>query len=222
MSISSRPHSPRLKSVERYNFLADTWEMVADIPEVVSNIYTFSIHGKLLCLAMQSIQKDESENIFVDWFYEYDSLSDKWKDAVDSNEISTNVRKCLCNCLSTDGALTVCHKTNRIYIVTNNLIQFIPWQLDDGDVTMNSVHNVPPLEALQNGNFSNYQAIVCNDRLYVIGGEEYKSQREVFPQSHVYMFDTNSQKWSQKSCMSTHRSRFGIVELCKYYRICSY
>lgn len=197
------------------DFNANRWESVERLPILASGVQVFELHGKLLCTAFEMIKFnygiESEEEVELKGFYEYNYLSDGWKDATDC--FSEAALKCLHDCLQNSGAMAVCSQSNKIYTVTDQSVNCIHSEIDDGDLFCKTVEPLPPIENFISKGHANHVVLIYNGDLYVFGGEERISQTEIYPTSAMYCFDKNDNSWKTKACMHEPRSRFSAVIL---------
>ncbi|XP_021379631.1 kelch-like protein diablo [Mizuhopecten yessoensis] len=213
------PLCPRTKRVERFNLDSQHWQTVADLPILASGVHAFEVHGRLICTAFELIhyrsqEQDIEREVRLEGIYEYDILQDRWKDATDY--FSPDTIQCLHNCLMNSGSIAVCPKTNKVYTVTDREVNCISVELDDGDIFCKTVEKLPNIQTFVEESHSCHVAVVCDEVLYVFGGEVRVSQSEVYSTASGYKFDPRYNTWLPIRDMLEPRSKCDVVELGGY------
>ncbi|XP_050413334.1 kelch-like protein 12 isoform X1 [Patella vulgata] len=203
------PLCPRLKSVERYNIIEDTWDKVADLPTLASGAQILNFHGRMFVTAFELISRQidrNEENMSV---LEYDPLHDKWKDATHffPEETLQLFQECLQKC----GNIVVSAKKNSIFIITDKSVYSLQLMLVDGEMSCNKAVTLPSVGHFQEGKNSHYSSIMCDNNLFVLGGDLQHSQLEIYPIADVSLF--NGETWIKRASMLEPRSMFDVVEL---------
>lgn len=212
--IAFRFFSPRLKGVERFNPAAGQWTAAAEFPMLSSATVALNLHGHLLCSALEPIKVGRAIQATETGIFEYDFISNEWRDA--KRLFSIEVLHALDDCQETDGAITVCQKTNTIYTVATSQICMLPVLLINGEVQCSQVRLLPrPHEFMAQGHCK-HSAVVLDGKLYVLGGDGKMGGMDPVASNLVIMFDSEQNKWIRKASMLQPRIKMGIAELSVY------
>ena len=216
------PMCPRLRTVEKYDFRNNEWKTcVNDLPMFASGVHVFSILGKLFCTTFEMSSEENltsNPKSYYPGFYEYDNIHNYWKNTIYCfTPDGTNVIQ---KCLQNSGSIAVCSKTNKIYTISKSDVHCIRTQLDDGEVMFCDPEQLPNLRTTEV--YSNHTAVVYNENLYVLGGDERISASEIFPTAAVYMLDNGEKKWVTKCSMQEPRARFSSAVVGNYKSYITY
>ena len=210
LNFIDRPMCPRLRAVERYDFKENKWDNnVENLPILASGVQVFNIHGKLFCTSFE-MSHDQTFTGLSDsvssspGFFEYDNLLNTWKDV--SDQFSVGATRVIHECLQNSGSICVCSRTNQIYTVSVVDVHVVSSSIEDGDVTFGNPVRLADL--MQANLYSNHTAVMFQDHLYVLGGDERISASEIFPTASVYMYDDVNERWISKCSMQEPRARF--------------
>ena len=138
------------------------------------------------------------------------------------------------SCLTSGGAVTLCPRTNKLYIGTSNAIHIftIGHQQDvtaaesnkqqqhkenkavGGDLTIESAshHTFPMPSELQAINYGEFGLAVFGGHLWLIGGHNKRAEFEVEALDCLWSMDTENGTWEQKQSMLEKRAKMAVVE----------
>ncbi|KAK7482772.1 hypothetical protein BaRGS_00025938, partial [Batillaria attramentaria] len=210
------PQCPRLKGVEKLDPLTHAWTKCADLPMLSSGAVAFNLHGHLFCSAYEPINMGRAAAAVATetGIFEYNIINDEWVDAKEN--FSEEALDSIDNCLQAAGDIAVCERTNTIYTVSNSEVTSISVVHREGSVYVTQRRLLPwPREFFSEG-YCYHSAVVLDERLYVIGGDERTQGSENVPTNLVIMFDPERNRWVRKANLLEPRAKldavvFGIV-----------
>lgn len=192
------PCSPRLQTVEQYDVLEDTWRSTTQFPVLASSLYAVEMFGKLVCFTSYSTG-------FIAAF-EFDPIQLKWRNC--STEFPESVLKTIQECFKETGALCYCEESSMLYVLCNNNTYAYRIVCDSGDFSVGATQcwRYP-----MNPSLASFATVTLDKDLYVIGGEERLSVRDVTQVNDVMRCNVQCHEWTQVTPMLEPRASFDAV-----------
>lgn len=192
------PCSPRLQTVEQFDVIEDTWRSTTQFPVLASSLYAVEMFGKLVCFTSYSTG-------FIAAF-EFDPIQLKWRNC--STEFPESVLKTIQECFKETGALCYCEESSMLYVLCNNNTYAYRIVCDSGDFSVGATQcwRYP-----MNPSLASFATVTLDKDLYVIGGEERLSVRDVTQVNDVMRCNVQCHEWTQVTPMLEPRASFDAV-----------
>lgn len=184
--------------MEQYDVIEDTWKSTTQFPVLASSLYAVEMLGKLICFT--------SFSTFVIGVFEFDLIQLKWKDC--SLLFPENALKSIMECFKVTGAITYCSESNVLFVLCNNNTNAYSIDCDNGDLRVSGIQN---WKYPMNPSLASFAAVVLNKDLYVLGGEERLSVRDVTQVNDVMRCNIQHKKWDEVTPMLEARASFDAV-----------
>ncbi|XP_061187398.1 actin-binding protein IPP-like [Saccostrea echinata] len=193
------PCSPRLQTVEQYDAIEDAWKSTTQFPVLASAIYAVEIFGKLICFTSYS-------TVFLAAF-EFDPIQLKWRDC--SLQFHENCLKNMKECFKVTGAITYCDESNTLFVLCNNNTHAYRMSCDNGDLQISATQS---WKYPMNPSLASFAAVTLNKDLYVLGGEERLSVRDVTQIRDVMKCNVQRNEWEKMTPLLEARASFDAVQ----------
>ena len=183
-------------TVEVYDPVADVWGQVADLPTLrfVHN-NACAVDGKIYVIGgmgfLNDIWKINDPMHTVATVEVYDSATNKWSRVVDMP--------------TARGGLVAVPVDGKIYaiggaIAENRIVQQLPIvEMYDPATDQWTRLNDMPIST------NNMSASVVNDKIYVVGGVNFRAGNQFVSVAHVQMYDPKTDQWTPQASMLTPR-----------------
>ncbi|XP_022296868.2 kelch repeat and BTB domain-containing protein 12-like isoform X1 [Crassostrea virginica] len=194
------PCSPRLQTVEQYDVIEDTWKTTTQFPVLASALYAVEIFGKLVCFTSYS-------TVLISAF-EFDPVQLKWRNC--STQFPESVLKNIIECFKVPGAMCYCDESNTLFVLCSNKTNAYTMKFDNGDFTVSATQSWKyPMRS----SLASFATVTLDKDLYVIGGEERLSVRDVNQVNDVMRCDVPRHQWAPATSMLEPRASFDAVSL---------
>lgn len=165
---------------------------------LASSLYTVEMFGKLVCFTSYSTG-------FIAAF-EFDPIQLKWRNC--STEFSESVLKSIQECFKETGAMCYCEESSTLFVLCNNNTYAYKITCDIGDFSVSATQcwRYP-----MNSSLASFATVTLDKDLYVIGGEERLSVRDVTQVNDVLRCNVQCHEWTQVTPLLEPRASFDAV-----------